>query len=413
MRNFCSRRFLVSDGYMQAYISCITDNNRATVTLPSLDASSFIPRVVELGLSTKPIGLHGRFHHHVHKNAAETFKALCKRDQRFQLPTADRLVVPLRSNYNAELIVEGALHDIALDTILTHQSQWFQTVQATLLKSRGAKVSMKAVGTEGFLPRSVTVESDREHLKSNPENSLGSEPYHSHQPHLPAPGPLQSNFTGKNAIASSSEVAIVGMACRFPEADSVEEFWNLIATGKSCVRKIPKERFNLAGVWRDPKGPFWGNFLRDPDVFDHRFFGISGREAKSMDPQQRLLLQVAYEAMESSGYFGLQSIDSPKAIGCYVGVGSVDYGDNVASQNATAFSALGTLRAFISGRLSHYFGWNGPSITYDTACSSSAVAIHSACKVNFKFHTKAVRYFNSDVLPQEEGEKSAFEQTCL
>ena len=60
----------------------------------------------------------------------------------------------------------------------------------------------------------------------------------------------------------------------------------------------------------------------------------------------------------------------------------MDYGDNVASENANSFSATGTLRAFISGRISHFFGWTGPSITFDTTCSSSAVAIHSACKVS-------------------------------
>lgn len=156
----------------------------------------------------------------------------------------------------------------------------------------------------------------------------------------------------------------------------------MICSGVSAVQPLPQGRFNPAVLWRDPKGPFWGNFLRDPDTFDHRFFSISGREARSMDPQQRLLLQVVYEALESSGYYGPRQDGPPSAVGCYVGVGSVDYDDNVASENATAFSAVGTLRAFISGRVSHYFGWSGPSITYDTACSSSAVAIHSACKVS-------------------------------
>lgn len=99
-----------------------------------------------------------------------------------------------------------------------------------------------------------------------------------------------------------------------------------------------------------------------------------------MDPQQRLLYQVAYEAMESSGYFGVLSKTTEDDIGCYIGVGATDYNDNVASHPPTAYSALGTLRAFLSGKISHFFGWTGPSITYDTACSSSAVAIHAACK---------------------------------
>lgn len=101
-----------------------------------------------------------------------------------------------------------------------------------------------------------------------------------------------------------------------------------------------------------------------------------------MDPQQRLALQVAYEAVESSGYCSLPTSDQERDIGCYLGVGAVDYEGNVASENANAFSATGTLRAFIPGRISHYFGWTGPSMTFDTACSSSAVAISAACKVH-------------------------------
>ena len=99
-----------------------------------------------------------------------------------------------------------------------------------------------------------------------------------------------------------------------------------------------------------------------------------------MDPQQRLALQVAYEAIESSGYCSLPTQEKEVDVGCYLGVGSVDYEENVASDNASAFSATGTLRAFISGRISHFFGWTGPSITFDTACSSSAVAIHTALR---------------------------------
>lgn len=169
-------------------------------------------------------------------------------------------------------------------------------------------------------------------------------------------------------------------AADFLEPIRLKNFGTSSNWGGCTVGPVPKERFDLSELWREPKGPFWGNFLRDPDTFDHRFFRISSREAKSMDPQQRLILQVTYEAMESAGFQSLGQSD----IGCYIGVGSVDYESNVASENATAYSATGTLRAFISGKVSHYFGWSGPSITFDTACSSSAVAIHSACKVSIE-----------------------------
>jgi acyl transferase domain-containing protein len=194
-------------------------------------------------------------------------------------------------------------------------------------------------------------------------------------------------------------VAIVGMACRFPGAASLEEFWNVISSGASMVGGVPPERFSTENLRRSGtnKPNFLGNFVRDADVFDHKFFKKSPREAQSLDPQvshresrrfpsanavqQRFLLEVAYDALLSSGHFGdWDKADAEDDTGCFLGIGSVDYNDNIASHPANAFSAVGTLRAFLSGRLSHYFGWTGPSMTYDTACSSSAVAIHAACK---------------------------------
>ena len=98
-----------------------------------------------------------------------------------------------------------------------------------------------------------------------------------------------------------------------------------------------------------------------------------------MDPQQRLLMQVAYQTVEQSGYFQPSKWDVEKHIGCYIGVCATDYENNVACHAPTAFSATGNLRSFIAGKISHYFGWTGPGLTIDTACSASAVAIHQAC----------------------------------
>jgi len=175
-------------------------------------------------------------------------------------------------------------------------------------------------------------------------------------------------------------VAVIGMSCKLPGADSIEEFWQLLSDGTAMVEHVPPARFAGANSKRglSAKGRFWGNFMRDVDAFDHRFFGKSSREAASMDPQQRLLLQAAYEALESSGYFA--DTDQPKDIGCYIGLCATDYDANVGSHAPNAFSTLGTLRAFLSGKISHFFGWSGPSLTVDTACSSSAVAIHTACQ---------------------------------
>ncbi|KAL9079841.1 MAG: hypothetical protein Q9157_001297 [Trypethelium eluteriae] len=174
-------------------------------------------------------------------------------------------------------------------------------------------------------------------------------------------------------------IAVVGMACKFPGADSVEEYWRLLDAGKSMLSKPPSGRFPTHEHPRNTERTvYFGNYLDELESFDNRFFKKSAREAASMDPQQRLLLEVSYQALESSGFFGPREPDLD--VGCFIGVCASDYNDNVASHPSNAFSALGTLRAFVPGRVSHFFGLCGPSVALDTACSSSAVAIDAACK---------------------------------
>ncbi|KAE8370455.1 thiolase-like protein [Aspergillus caelatus] len=144
-------------------------------------------------------------------------------------------------------------------------------------------------------------------------------------------------------------IAIIGMGCKFPGADSLEEYWQLLDDGRSMAEQPPAGRFPTHDHPRSTdKTVFWGNFVRDIEYFDHRFFKKSSREAASMDPQQRLLLEVAYHALESSGYFGPHK-QQETDVGCFISV-------------------------------SNFFGFTGPSVSLDTACSSSAVAIDSACK---------------------------------
>ncbi|KKK24813.1 hypothetical protein P175DRAFT_0558619 [Aspergillus ochraceoroseus IBT 24754] len=359
-----------------AYVSCLTDTNRVTVTVPTSEASSLEQKLSAIGMSVQPISLQGRYHFEsAHGDGVRALKALCEGNPSFQLPNSAELQLPLRSNVDGGLISTGTLHDIALESILLRQCQWYQTVQAAITSSAIAADDILPVGPEATIPRSVAKSPLSKSKPNGVTNGIGHE--------LKNGSGAEDGVNALDNAATlqdTSAVAVVGMACRYPNADTLEEFWKMICAGESAVRTIPEDRFKLSETAREPKGTFWGNFLRNPDVFDNRFFGISGREAKYMDPQQRLVLQVAYEALESAGYFGLKSSPDKSSldVGCYLGVGSVDYGDNIASHDASAFSALGSLRAFISGRVSHYFGWSGPSITYDTACSSGAVAIHAA-----------------------------------
>ncbi|KAL4882675.1 hypothetical protein BJY04DRAFT_217168 [Aspergillus karnatakaensis] len=361
----------IIDGFTEAYISCVTDQTRVTVTLRPQDLTQLLKQVSSAGLASQVIALQGRFHRQeIHNKVVNNVQQLCRQDKRFQLPDAVDLIFPLRSSINATPISRGALHDEAIRSILQEQCQWYQTVQEAVAASAKGPDFIISVGSEMAIPRTI--------MKTKQAKASGL------LNGIPASASTDSSSPLKTLGGIDSEIApaiaIIGMASRYPDSDTVEDFWDLVQSGRSAVQPLPENRFRASQLQREPKGPFWGNFLRHPEHFDHRFFGISGREAKSMDPQQRLALEVTYEALESAGYFGLRSCGKEQLseVGVYLGVGSVDYGDNVGSHNANAFSALGTLRAFISGRLSHYFGWSGPSITYDTACSSGLVAIHAA-----------------------------------
>lgn len=125
---------------------------------------------------------------------------------------------------------------------------------------------------------------------------------------------------------------------------------------------------------------WFANSVSNVDQFDHRFFKKSPRESASMDPAQRLLLQVAYQAVEQSGHFnGHMHGTSDLNVGVFLGTIGNDYQANVASQAANAFTTTGNLQGFLAGKVSHHFGWTGPAMVVDTACSGSLVAIHQAC----------------------------------
>lgn len=143
-----------------------------------------------------------------------------------------------------------------------------------------------------------------------------------------------------------------------------------------------------------------GNFIDGADEFDNKFFKISPREAKSMDPQQRILLHTAYEALENSGYVpGATPTSNPDTFGCYIGAATHDYLQNLRNEIDVYYSpgkfpsylfcqsfihsiirCIGTLKAFLSGRISYAMQLSGPSIVLDTACSSSSVAIYQGCR---------------------------------
>jgi myxalamid-type polyketide synthase MxaB len=177
------------------------------------------------------------------------------------------------------------------------------------------------------------------------------------------------------------------MGCRFPGAADLPSFWRLIREGRSAVREVPPDRWNVDAFY-DPSGETagkmsvrWAALIDDPDKFDPQFFGITPREAARIDPQQRLLLEVAWETMENAGRPADELAGSRTAV--FVGIGGNDYSKVPLSyddyyQHIDAHMGTGNALSIAANRLSYIFDFHGPSAAVDTACSSSSLAIHMA-----------------------------------
>ncbi|MET8183081.1 beta-ketoacyl synthase N-terminal-like domain-containing protein [Streptomyces sp. NPDC005336] len=178
-------------------------------------------------------------------------------------------------------------------------------------------------------------------------------------------------------------VAVVGMACRLPHASSPSAFWRLLRHGEDAVTTMPADR-RQADTAMDPgrPAPAWsGGFLDRVDTFDPGFFGISPREAVAMDPQQRLMLELAWEAFEDAGIRPETLKDTPS--GVFIGAIWDEYATLLRRHDplvATRHAMTGVHRSIIANRISYGYGLCGPSLTIDTAQSSSLVAVHTACE---------------------------------
>ncbi|MCP2256097.1 Acyl transferase domain-containing protein [Prauserella aidingensis] len=179
-------------------------------------------------------------------------------------------------------------------------------------------------------------------------------------------------------------VAIIGMACRFPGGvGSPEDLWDLLATGGHGVGPFPDDRnWDLAALSGDSalSATGQGAFLRDASGFDADFFGISPREALAMDPQQRLLLETSWEAVERAGI--VPTSLKGTTTGVYMGTNGQDYANLFvgSAEDVAGHLVTGNAAAVVSGRLSYTLGLEGPSLTVDTACSASLVALHLAAQ---------------------------------
>lgn len=186
------------------------------------------------------------------------------------------------------------------------------------------------------------------------------------------------------------DVAVIGVALRFPHADTPAAYWNNLMAGRDHISTFPAQRSeDISAYMRAagkplPSGYREAAYLNRIDEFDHRFFKFKHKEAALMHPLQRLLLQTSWQAMEDAGYLNTPATENT---GIYLGVsGDITYGQYldmiVASdqQRLSSNALTGNNNAITSSRISYFLDLKGPAITIDTACSSSLVAIHQACR---------------------------------
>ena len=369
----------------QAYVSSINDAHCLTATARLSDIPSITEQLRARNLHVTPVHVEGSFHSDIHASSAEKILKFSMNRKELRLPMVDKLQAPLRSTVDGEIITSGSLLRIALDNTLLKPVAWFKTMQSAIV---GLEEGNKTVAFSGFgnhIPSSLLHASKLHVLFLNQSNGSIKSINDSTNATL-----MNGIVEPANEVSPEDDlepleyppnsIAIVGMSGRFPGADSLDELWKLLVSGKSMVEPSPVERLQLPTTGDYASTKWWGNFLRNSDAFDHKFFKKSLREAAAWDPQQRILLEVVYEALESAAYFSAGNNAEPDDYGCYIGAVMNNYYDNISCQPATAYATLGTSRCFISGCMSHYFGWTGPSLTIDTACSSSLVAINTACR---------------------------------
>lgn len=178
------------------------------------------------------------------------------------------------------------------------------------------------------------------------------------------------------AKQTNEPVAIVGMGCRYPGVQGLDDFWRVLSEGIDTVTEVPPERwcaesFSMSGR---------GGFLENIEEFDAAFFGISPREAPHVDPRQRVALEVAWEALDHAGI--PPGTLAGTRTGVFMATLTNDYDHLLFNdlERVDAYSGAGTANSIVANRISYFLDLHGPSMALDTACSGSLVAILLACE---------------------------------
>ena len=360
------------DRFPEAYASVLYDDNRATVTTSKRAVAALTAHLQSAGITTNETEFHGRFHAgKLYESDLQAWFSFSKNFPNFQLPDASRLVLPTCVNSEKHVTGQENLLEAASRAFLVEQFNWIKTFRSAVSRSLQDRTSrVIEFGPERCVPPTLLRRLNSQVTHFDFEQSIGNL------------GGVSSSTLP--AGVSENDIAVIGMSCNVAGAQDLEQYWKILSEGESQHRElVPNDRFVMETPFRphedgDEKKKWYGNMISDHDAFDYKFFKKSPREALHMDPQQRLILQNAYQAVAQSGYYHKSEMNN--RIGCYIGVVAQDYENNISHTTPNAFSATGALRSYIAGKISHYFGWTGPGMTLDTACSASTVAINLACQ---------------------------------
>ncbi|EIW16891.1 beta-ketoacyl synthase N-terminal-like domain-containing protein, partial [Pelosinus fermentans] len=287
---------------------------------------------------------------------------------------------------------EALFEDIGLDSIMISQlnqkiQQWVGNLDATLFFKYNTIQSLAAYFVESY--PAIIAQLIPKHQK-NVSNAQALQTANS----ILRPLKASQGYKAPEKNAAVYDVAIIGVAGRYPKAATLDEFWQNLYEGRDCIEEIPPERWPLEGFFEPDRVKAvakglsyckWGGFLEHVDSFDPLFFNISPRDAMFMDPHERLFLEVSWECLEDSGYTrgALKKDGYGNQIGVFVGATFNNYQlfmAEAARYTNQKMYAVNSQIFSIANRVSYLLNFTGPSLTVDTACSSSLYAIHLACE---------------------------------
>ncbi|KAJ5108641.1 hypothetical protein N7456_005316 [Penicillium angulare] len=363
----------------QPYVSAVSQNG-VTISGPPNSLEKFIEKSLSKEHKPVRVPIHGPYHAPHLYDARDVNRIMESWPQdKFENYSPQ---IPIISSSTGKPVEAQGLEELlrsSLEEILLRQLCWDKVVDA-------CSATLKlADGTCTLLPISSTAtQSLYSSLKKSGISNIELDS---------AIGDVKKDQKGDNHTGRSeqSKIAIIGLSGRFPEAPDTEAFWDLLYKGLDVHREVPADRWDvkahvdMEGNTRNTSKVQYGCWIKEPGLFDPRFFNMSPREALQADPAQRMALLTAYEAFEMAGFIPDSTPSTQKnRVGVFYGMTSDDYREINSGQDIDTYFIPGGNRAFTPGRINYYFKFSGPSVSVDTACSSSLAAIHVACNSLWK-----------------------------